>query len=256
MPISEDVRAKDVTFQLANNVLTLGVEGEPAVIDAEELWGRVLPDDAFWEIDDVDDVRCVILELTKRDYGKWEYLLKSQYKPPDVTITQKCFMELSIDGETAGRIEVGLYGAHVPKTTANFASLCAGDKGDGSLGKPLHFEKSSFHRIIPGFMLQGGDFTNGDGTGGESIYGAKFEDEAFGIPHDKPGLLSMANSGPDSNGSQFFITVAETPWLDGKHVVFGEVIEGMDLVKQVEAIGSAEGAPSKKVIIESCGVLP
>ena len=151
-------------------------------------------DDAFWEIDDVDDV-LRDLELTKRDYGKWEYLLKSQYKPPDVTITQKCFMELSIDGEI-GPHRGRLYGAHVPKTTANFASLCAGDKGDGSLGKPLHFEKSSFHRIIPGFMLQGGDFTNGDGTGGESIYGAKFEDEAFGIPHDKPGLLSMANSGP------------------------------------------------------------
>ena len=160
-------------------------------------------------------------------------------------------MDISIDGEAAGRIEMGLYGAHVPRTAENFAALCAGDKGEGTQGKALKYEKSTFHRIIPGFMLQGGDFTNGDGTGGESIYGSKFEDEAFGIPHSKPGLLSMANSGPDSNGSQFFITVAETPWLDGKHVVFGEVTKGMDVVTKVEGIGSAEGVPSKTVLIES-----
>ncbi len=256
MPIDDDVKARDVIFDLANNVLTLGVHGsQPPVIDAEELWGRVLPDDAFWEIDDVDATRCVILELTKRDYGKWEHLLKSQYKPPDTTITQTCYMDVSLDGEAAGRIEIGLYGAHVPRTADNFAALCAGSKGEGTQGKPLHYEKSIFHRIIPGFMLQGGDFTNADGTGGESIFGAKFEDERFGVPHDKPGLLSMANSGPDSNGSQFFITVAETPWLDGKHVVFGEVTKGMDVVTKIEAMGSAEGAPSKKVVIESCGVL-
>jgi len=104
-------------------------------------------------------------------------------------------------------------------------------------------------------MLQGGDFTDGDGTGGESIYSGKFADEGFGIKHDKAGLLSMANSGPDSNGSQFFITVAETPWLDGKHVVFGEVLEGMDVVKAVEGLGNSEGKPSKEVTIAACGVL-
>merc|ERR1712083_1138392 len=126
----------------------------------------------------------------------------------------------------------------------------------GKSGKPLHYKGCSFHRIIPEFMCQGGDFTNGDGTGGESIYGEKFEDENFKIKHTKPGLLSMANAGKATNGSQFFLTVKETPHLDGKHVVFGEVPEGYDkVVKPMEEVGSASGSTSKKVVIEDCGVL-
>jgi len=168
----------------------------------------------------------------------------------------KFFFDVSIGGTPAGRIVMGLYGKSVPKTAENFRALCTGEKGMGKQGKALHYKGSKFHRVIPQFMLQGGDFTHGSGVGGESIYGAKFPDENFKFKHTKPGLLSMANSGKDTNGSQFFITTVTTPWLDGKHVVFGEVIEGMDVVTKVEAVGSQSGTTSKEVIITDSGELP
>ena len=171
------------------------------------------------------------------------------------TVTQKCFFDITVDGEAAGRVVFGLFGNTVPKTAANFATLCDGSAGVGNAGKPLHFKDSAFHRIIPGFMAQGGDFTAGNGTGGESIYGNKFNDENFDLKHTRPNLLSMANSGPNTNGSQFFITFAATPWLNGKHVVFGEVIEGADIVKALEKIGSGSGATSKKAVIADSGLL-
>ena len=172
------------------------------------------------------------------------------------TVTSKVFFDVSIDGAEPERIVFGLFGDVVPKTAENFRALCTGEKGEGASGKPLHYKDSIFHRIIPGFMAQGGDFTMGDGRGGESIYGEKFADESFKLKHTKPYLLSMANAGPNTNGSQFFITFEKTSWLDGRHVVFGEVIEGLDVVKALEKIGSQSGRTSKTAKIANSGELP
>jgi peptidylprolyl isomerase len=167
----------------------------------------------------------------------------------------RVYFDISIGGAQAGRVVFELFADVTPRTAENFRALCTGEKGTGQSGKPLHFKGSSFHRIIQQFMCQGGDFTRGNGTGGESIYGEKFADENFKLKHDVPGLLSMANAGPNSNGSQFFITTVATPWLDGKHVVFGKVVEGLDIVKKMEAVGSRSGTTSKPVTIEDSGQL-
>jgi len=163
-------------------------------------------------------------------------------------ITRRCIFEINIDGKSAGKIVIGMFGHTAPQTVENFMEICVGKKTDKN-PKALTYKGSKFHRIIPNFMLQGGDITLGNGMGGESIYGRTFPDENFKLKHEGPGYLSMANAGPNTNGSQFFITTVQTPWLDGRHVVFGKVEEGLDLVKKIEAQGSQEGKPKVEVTI-------
>ena len=182
--------------------------------------------------------------------------VQAQSSPEKAKITSKVYFDVTIDGKESGRIVMGLFGEDLPKTTENFRLLCTGEKGKGESGKPLHYKGSIFHRVIPEFMLQGGDFTNGNGTGGESIYGAKFKDESFKYIHDVPGLLSMANAAvPTRTDPSSSSRPCHTDWLNGKHVVFGRVIEGMDIVKKIEALGSASGRTRSKIVIADCGEL-
>jgi peptidyl-prolyl isomerase F (cyclophilin D) len=160
----------------------------------------------------------------------------------------KVFFDMEAGGEAVGRITMELRPDVVPKTAENFRALCTGEKGVSYKGSP-------FHRVIPDFMCQGGDITRGDGTGGQSIYGKKFEDENFELKHTGAGILSMANAGPNTNGSQFFICTAETDWLDGAHVVFGKVVDGMDVVEKLEALGNRSGKTAKEIKVADCGQL-
>jgi cyclophilin family peptidyl-prolyl cis-trans isomerase len=223
-------------------------------------------DESFWT--EKDEVACNEWRATKE--AKWadeEGAMRKKY--PDEAdfkawldkqcqatkhdaLKSRCnpqvFFDITIGGEAAGRIVMKLRADVVPKTAKNFGQLCSGEMGFG-------YKNCPFHRVIPGFMCQGGDFTNQNGTGGKSVYGEKFEDENFKLKHTGTGILSMANAGPGTNGSQFFLCTAKTAWLDGKHVVFGKVVEGMEVVEAVEAVGSQGGETSKPVLVADCGIV-
>eukprot|EP00658_Telonema_sp_P-2_P022681 TRINITY_DN19069_c0_g1_i1.p1 TRINITY_DN19069_c0_g1~~TRINITY_DN19069_c0_g1_i1.p1 ORF type:complete len:399 (+),score=126.12 TRINITY_DN19069_c0_g1_i1:54-1199(+) len=192
---------------------------------------------------------CIRDRVSTQSTGNRDSTMAHNYEGKQVRV----FFDMSIGGVAQGRVVFELYADDVPKTVENFRALCTGEKGVGNAGKPLHFEGSTFHRIIKGFMCQGGDFTQGNGRGGESIYGDKFEDENFIYKHTVPGLLSMANAGPGTNGSQFFITVATTPHLDGKHVVFGRVAKGMNIIRRLENCEKEGEKPTPDVVIAACG---
>ncbi|XP_051138282.1 peptidyl-prolyl cis-trans isomerase CYP21-1 [Andrographis paniculata] len=172
-------------------------------------------------------------------------------------ITHRVFLDVDLDKQRLGRITIGLYGQVVPKTVENFRALCTGEMGKAANGVVLHYKGTPFHRIIPGFMIQGGDIVSGNGKGNQSIYSGTFRDENFKLKHTHAGTVSMVNSGPDSNGSQFFITTVKAYWLDGEHVVFGKVIDGMDTVYAIEgSAGTYSGKPRKKVIVSDSGEIP
>ncbi|KAK9816585.1 hypothetical protein WJX72_002282 [[Myrmecia] bisecta] len=256
MAVPADLQRRDVTWEVHPSRLKLQAAGE-VLLEGDFGQEKVDLDGCFWVLEDAAQGRVVHITLAKQTsgYESWTGLLHSDIPPPpDLTVTKHAFLEFGAGGSNLGRVLLGLYGRHTPRTAANFAALCTGDKGIGLCGRPLHYGGCPVHRIIPGFMVQAGDFTCGDGTGGESIYGGRFDDEALDIPHDSAGLLSMANSGPNSNGSQFFITLAPAPWLDGKHTVFGRVEAGMQVVRKLEELGTPAGPPRQPVTISACGL--
>ncbi|KAJ3329748.1 peptidyl-prolyl cis-trans isomerase cpr6, partial [Blyttiomyces sp. JEL0837] len=211
----------------------------------------------------VDNARCmqyldaVLPQILRHDAKSRRCMELKQILnfPMFNTIRIKNPADPNIGGRAAGRIVMELYCDLVPKTTENFRVLCKGDTVSDVTGNKLAYKGSTFHRVIKRFMIQGGDFTNHNGTGGESIYGDRFEDEAFPVKHTRPGLLSMANAGPDTNGSQFFITTVPTPHLDNKHVVFGEVVKGMGVVRKIESLETVSDKPLEPVVIENAGEL-
>ena len=208
----------------------------------------------------LDTVDATLKKYAGREHELWAQLKKKYaVQAPEAEGTgPRCFLELEKDGQKLGKLVIQLFADKVPKTAENFRMLCTGEGGDSqaTFTKTKRcYASTSFHRVIPNFMAQGGDFTRGDGTGGESIYGEKFADENFELKHTGAGVLSMANAGPGTNGSQFFICTVKTAWLDGRHVVFGGVLEGMDVVKAVEKVGSGGGKTTKTVEITDSGEL-
>lgn len=257
VPLETSTNANDVYCEIGRTHLRIGVRGQQPIIDAE-LWKEIRAHESGWVVDNEDGKRCVIATLVKRDvWIDYDYLLKEDDVVADTTITHQCFLDVSIDGEYEGRLVVGLYGNHLPLTVNNFLSLCAGVKCNDDAGTDMHYRGCPFHRVVPKVLCQTGDVIEGDGTASVSVYGQPFPDESFAIKHSRAGLLSMANAGPNTNGSQFFFILGESEHLNGKHVVFGELLDGWPVLKRVEACGAADlsGNTVRKVVIDDCGVL-
>ncbi|MEW5301586.1 MAG: hypothetical protein WDW36_004437 [Sanguina aurantia] len=257
VPVASSTKGRDVKLEVHPKRLQLRVEGATVLEGSLVDCGEIVVDDCFWTMESGSDdsPQRVLITLCKKEMGyqSWTTLLEEDV--PDMAITHRVYMQLEAGGKALGRVAIGLYGNAAPRTVENFVALCKGDGGVGGMGKALSFSGCNFHRIIPGFMVQGGDITNGDGTGGDSIFGPTFEDENLKLKHDGAGVLAMANAGKDTNSSQFYITLAAQPHLDGKHVVFGKVEAGMELVRRLESMGSSDGTPKQAVRVVSCGEL-
>uniref|UniRef100_A0A383VC15 peptidylprolyl isomerase n=1 Tax=Tetradesmus obliquus TaxID=3088 RepID=A0A383VC15_TETOB len=256
VPVDASVRGRDVSLEVHPLRLKLAVEGATLLEGRLEDVGSIRADDCFWtlETDDADGSKFVSITLVKgtMGYQSWDALLESDR--PDVTVTHRVALDVRV-GERMGRLVLGLFGNTVPKTVENFRALVTGEKGTGKSGSALAFKGSPFHRVIPGFMAQGGDITLGNGMGGESIYGESFADENFKLRHDNRGAVAMANAGPNTNSSQFYITFAPTPHLDGKHVVFGQVEAGWSTLMMMESAGSDSGSPTSPVTLVDCRMM-
>ena len=243
-PVAEGTSTKQINVDYpSRSSIVAKVKGD-TIIEGE-LGGDIDRDDSFWSLEENQLVLDVQKASGSREY--WDGFLKDEGDAAKATVTDKVFFDIAVDGVDKGRVEFGLFGDDVPLTVKNFVSLCEGFEG-------MSYKNSPFHRIIPGFCCQGGDVTSGDGTGGVSIYGGAFADEAFPFSHADRGLLSMANSGPDSNKSQFFVTLGDCTWLDGKHVVFGRVLKGAEVFEELEQLGDSSGAVSAEAVVAACGV--
>lgn len=256
VPVDPSTRGRDLKFEVHPKRLSLKLNGKPLLEGSLKDAGEIVCDDSFWTLESDDTHgKYVAITLAKKNmgYNSWDKLLESE--SVEAEITDRAYMEIKVGKELLGKVVIGLYGNVVPKTVENFKALVTGEKGLGKEGKPLHYKGSKFHRVIPEFMAQGGDITQGNGFGGESIYGEKFEDENFTLRHEARGLVAMANAGPNTNGSQFYIIFDAQPHLDGKHVVFGKVEAGLDILRRIEATGTESGEPTEEVEILDCGLL-
>jgi cyclophilin family peptidyl-prolyl cis-trans isomerase len=255
VPIEEGVRGKDIAFEVHPTRLRLAAHDE-VLLEGDFSGHKVELAGCYWSIEAEEDQRFVEITIEKGGEEQWKQILETDSSvSAKAKVTDHVFFDIEEDGEKIGRVTFGLFGDVAPRTVENFRALATGQEGETADGVVLHYKGSSFHRIIPGFMIQGGDFTNGDGTGGESIFTGTFEDENFNLAHDDRFLLSMANAGPDTNGSQFFITLNRQPHLDGKHCVFGKVVAGFDTVSRMAHAGSPDGKPQKRLVIADCGQL-